>query len=219
MTSEETPSAAEAVAQIASDISGCTLCDLHENRTQTVPGAGSPTAEIMFIGEAPGKVEDEEGVPFVGRSGQYLNYLLKQIDLDRGDVFITNVVKCRPPNNRDPKSDEISSCKPYLDRQIETINPSVIVTVGRFSMERYFPKAKISKIHGQPKYEGGYAYYPIYHPAAALRNPRLRRDMEDDFKRLLEVIAEVKRRRASGDFDNPGADDADTDPPQQLTLL
>jgi len=219
MANEDNQSAAEAVAQIAQDISGCTLCVLHENRTQTVPGAGSPTAKIMFIGEAPGQVEDEEGIPFVGRSGQYLNYLLNLIELDRQDVFITNTVKCRPPGNRDPKTDELASCKPYLDRQIETIDPSVIVLVGRFAMERYFPKGKITKIHGQPKYEGGYAYYPIFHPAAALRNPRLRHDMEEDFKRLLEVIAEVKRRRESGDFEATTADDANDDPPEQLTLL
>lgn len=209
----------DTVTQIADEISGCALCPLHEGRTQTVPGSGSPTAEIMFIGEAPGRYEDEQGIPFVGRSGQYLNYLLDKIGLVRGDVFITNVVKCRPPGNRDPQQIEIDTCKPYLDRQIEAIDPKVIVTVGRFSMARYFPKAKISEIHGQPLYQDGRAYYPIYHPAAALRNPRLKIDMEADFKRLLEVIAEVKRRRDSGDFDAAPTDDKPQDPPQQLTLL
>jgi len=175
----------------------------------------------MFIGEAPGAREDEQGIPFVGRSGQYLNYLLTLIDLKRPDVFITNVVKCRPPDNRDPKTEEMAACKPYLDRQIELIDPEVIVTVGRYSMARYFPKAKISAIHGQPKYENNRAYYPIYHPAAALRNPRLRVDMEADIKRLLEVIADVQRRRAADDFDQP-TDDNNNDndhPPQQLSLL
>jgi uracil-DNA glycosylase family 4 len=205
---------------IATEITECTKCPLHQGRTQTVPGSGSATASIMFIGEGPGQREDEQGIPFVGRSGQYLNYLLNLIDLKRPDVFITNVVKCRPPGNRDPQADEMAACKAYLDRQIETINPEVIVTVGRYSMARYFPKAKISAIHGQPKYDDGRAYYPIYHPAAALRNPGLRRDMEADFQRLLEVIEEVKRRRASEDFDAPLGDDApDDEPPQQLTLL
>ncbi len=212
---------AATVTQIATEISTCTRCPLHQGRTQTVPGSGNANASIMFIGEAPGASEDEQGVPFVGRSGQYLNYLLNQIGLSRPDVFITNVVKCRPPSNRDPKSDEIEACKDYLARQIDTINPEVIVTVGRFSMARYFPKAKISNIHGQPKYENGRAYYPIYHPAAALRNPGLKRDMEEDFKRLLTVIEEVKQRRASDDFDAPpsGDDTPDSDPPEQLTLL
>lgn len=209
---------ADTVSKIAEEISGCTLCPLHAGRTQTVPGSGSPTAEIMFIGEAPGRYEDEQGVPFVGRSGQYLNYLLDKIGLVRGDVFITNVVKCRPPGNRDPQQVEIDTCKPYLDRQIETIDPKVIVTVGRFSMARYFPKAKISEIHGQPLYADGRAYYPIYHPAAALRNARLKVDMETDFKRLLDVIEEVKQRRETGNFDTAGNDDP-SQPPQQLTLL
>jgi uracil-DNA glycosylase len=210
----------DTVQKIADEIAGCTLCGLHEGRTQTVPGSGSPTADIMFIGEAPGQYEDEQGIPFVGRSGQYLNYLLDKIGLTRPDVFITNVVKCRPPGNRDPQTAEIKACKPYLDRQIDTLDPKVIVTVGRYSMARYFPKAKITDIHGQPFYQDGRAYYPIYHPAAALRNPRLKRDMEDDFQRLLEVIAEVKVRRASGNFDVAAPEDtAADDPPEQLTLL
>jgi uracil-DNA glycosylase len=202
--------------KIAQDIAACMLCPLHQGRTQTVPGAGNPDAEIMFIGEAPGKYEDEQGVPFVGRSGQYLNYLLDKISLKRQDVFITNVVKCRPPDNRDPQQIEIDTCKPYLERQITAIDPKVIVTVGRFSMARYFPKAKISVIHGQPLYEDERAYYPIYHPAAALRNPRLKRDMEVDFDRLLEVIQEVKRRRSSDAITD---NDDSSEPPEQLQLL
>jgi len=209
----------EQVEAIAAEISTCTLCALHEGRTNTVPGSGNPDADIMFIGEAPGQYEDEQGIPFVGRSGQYLNYLLDKIGLARTDVFITNVVKCRPPGNRDPQKTEMESCKSYLDRQIKTIDPKVIVTVGRFSMAKYFPKGKISEIHGKPLYENERAYYPIYHPAAALRNPRLKRDMEDDFERLLEVIEEVKKRR-SGETTTPVAqDNASQDPPEQLTLL
>ncbi len=205
------------LAEIAVQIKNCTLCELHKKRTNTVPGDGSYDAEILFIGEGPGQNEDQQGLPFVGRSGEYLNYLLNLIDLDRKAVFITNVVKCRPPENRDPRPDEIAACKPYLDRQIELNDPLVIATLGRFSMARYFPKAKISTVHGQPDYRDSRAYYPLFHPAAALRNPGLRRDMEADIRRLVEVVAEVKRRRAEG---ITGADDpADEDPPQQLTLL
>ncbi len=206
----------DTVEKIATEISTCTLCALHEGRTQTVPGSGNANADIMFIGEAPGQYEDEQGLPFVGRSGQYLNYLLDKIGLSRPDVFITNVVKCRPPGNRDPQSDEINACKAYLERQIATIDPKVIVTVGRYSMARYFPRAKISEIHGQPLYRDGRAYYPIYHPAAALRTPRLKRDMEIDFQRLLDVIEEVKRLRATGETPQ---DDTPPEPPEQLTLL
>ena len=137
--------------------------------------------------------------------------------MKREQVFITNVVKHRPPGNRDPQTDEIVACKAYLDRQFEIIDPLVVATLGRFSMARYFPNAKISRIHGQPKYEGSRAYYPFYHPAAALRNPGLRHDMEADMKRLPEIVAEVKRRRAqNGGDDEPPQDDS---PPEQLKLF
>lgn len=200
------------LAALAEQIRVCRLCPLYEKATHAVPGAGDPHAEIMFIGEAPGEQEDLRGLPFVGRSGQYLDYLLKLINLSRESVFITNVVKHRPPGNRDPLPNEIIACKPYLDEQIAVIDPLVIVTLGRFSMARYFPNAKISAIHGQPKYVDNRAYYPMLHPAAALRNPPLRWDMEADIKRLVDVIAEVKRRRASGDFNAPIPADAPAAP-------
>ncbi|MEM6528898.1 MAG: uracil-DNA glycosylase [Chloroflexota bacterium] len=208
----------EQVEAIAARINTCKQCPLHENRTNTVPGAGDPNADIMFIGEAPGQYEDEQGVPFVGRSGQYLNYLLDKIGLVRGNVFITNMVKCRPPGNRDPQKDELATCKNYLDEQVATIDPKVIILVGRISMAKYFPKGKISEIHGQPLYQDGRAYYPIYHPAAALRNPPLKRDMEDDFTTLLNVIEEVKKRR-SGEISGDSNGNSAAEPPQQLTLL
>lgn len=204
-----------ALKELATQISACQRCSLHTGRTRTVPGAGNPNAEIMFIGEAPGQREDDLGIPFVGRSGEYLNYLLNLIQLERQSVFITNVVKCRPPANRDPEAEEIEACRIYLDQQIDIINPSVIVTVGRFSMVRYFPKAKITQIHGQAKFVDKRAIYPIYHPAAALRNPALRRDMEADIKRLLEVIAQVKRLRNVEITSNI----PDKDPPQQMALF
>lgn len=184
------------LAAIAEQIKTCQLCGLYQNTLNAVPGSGDIYTEIMFIGEGPGEQEDKQGLPFVGRSGQYLDYLLKLIGLSRQQVFITNVVKHRPPGNRDPQPDEIIACKPYLDQQIALIDPLVIVTLGRFSMARYFPNAKISAIHGQAKFDELRAYYPMFHPAAALRNPELRWDMETDIKRLLEIVETVKQRRA-----------------------
>jgi uracil-DNA glycosylase family 4 len=208
----------DTLPQIADQIRACKRCVLHTERTQAVPGAGNPNADVLLIGEAPGENEDRDGLPFIGRSGQYLNYLLSLVGWARADVFITNVVKCRPPNNRDPKPDEIKACKDYLHRQIALVDPLVVVTIGRYSMVHFFPKdAKISLIHGQPRYADRRAYFPLYHPAAVLRNPRLKPDMEDDMRRLPALVTEVKARRASGQFDAPAP--ASDDDPQQLTLL
>jgi uracil-DNA glycosylase len=205
------------LTEIAAQVRVCTLCDLHKGRTKAVPGAGNPAAELMFIGEGPGYHEDKQGLPFVGRSGDYLVKLLGMIGLTRDQVFITNVVKCRPPENRDPLPDEIGACKPYLDTQEGVIDPLVIVTLGRFSMARYFPGAKITAIHGKPKYENARAYYPLFHPAAVLRAPALEVQMADDFKRLPDVIAKVKQMRAGGAAPAPKKDDEP--PPTQLTLF
>lgn len=218
----------EQLAAIAHEIATCQACRLYENTTHPVPGYGDPNADILFIGEGPGANEDKQGLPFVGRSGRYLDYLLELIGLERSQVFITNVVKHRPPDNRDPSPDEIIACKPFLDRQIATIDPLVIATLGRFSMARYFPDARISRIHGQPRYDGDRAYYPLFHPAAALRNPNLRHDMEADIRRLPEIVAEVRRRREAvdggvsqpADAPQPPPQDEDDDrPPQQLSLF
>lgn len=215
---------AQQLAHIADEIKGCTACALHTGRSQTVPGYGDPHADIMFIGEAPGFHEDQQGLPFVGRSGKYLDYLLEQIGYQREQVFIANVVKCRPPNNRDPQTDEIDTCNPFLRRQIELIDPLVIATLGRFSMNMFFPGAKISQIHGQPKYDEQRAYYPFYHPAAALRNPGLRHDMEADMARLLDVLEEARARRqgqTTTPQDQPDNDEPpdDNEPPKQLSLF
>jgi len=219
---------AERLEAIAQRIARCTACRLHEKAKNPVPGAGSPTAEIMIIGEAPGEQEDIQGVPFIGRSGKYLDYLLNLIGMTRGDVFIANVAKHRPPDNRDPLPDEIIACKGFLDEQLAVINPLIILTLGRFSMARYFPDAKISKIHGQPRYEGDKVYYPLYHPAAALRNPNLRWDMEEDIRRIPDILVEVRKLRgnapaspATPEPDSPtqkleGDDDT---PLQQLSLF
>jgi DNA polymerase len=208
----------EALAAIAVEVRGCTLCALHLSRTNAVPGAGDNHADIMFIGEGPGFHEDRQGLPFVGRSGDYLDELLKMIHLSRDDVFITNVVKCRPPDNRDPLPVEIAACKPYLDQQINLIDPLVIVTLGRFSMARYFPGGKITQIHGKPKIEKGRAYVPLFHPAAVLRNPDLRKEMEADFKRIPVTLEEVRQQRAAGQ-PPPAPAGEDAPPPQQLSLF
>jgi uracil-DNA glycosylase family 4 len=206
------------LSAIAEEVRGCKLCRLHEGTTNAVPGAGNVNAEIMFIGEGPGFNEDKQGLPFVGQSGKYLEYLLGLIGLKRSDVFITNVVKHRPPENRDPLPDEIQACKGYLDRQIAVIDPLVIATLGRFSMARYFPGKKITQIHGNPKYEDGRAYYPFFHPAAVLRTQSLKGDMEADFKRLLDVLAEVKKQRTAGQSGSTN-DNSPPEPPQQLKLF
>jgi uracil-DNA glycosylase family 4 len=179
------------IEQLEAAIRACTLCALHKGRTQAVPGEGPVNADIMFIGEGPGFHEDRQGRPFVGAAGQFLEELLASINLTREQVYIANVVKCRPPGNRDPLPDELSACAPYLDRQIELIRPKVIVTLGRFSMARFFPGASISKIHGQPKRVGNVLVVPMFHPAAALHQPKWRPVVEADFRKLPGFIAEA----------------------------
>jgi DNA polymerase len=168
----------------------CTLCTLSEKRTQAVPGEGSRTADIMFIGEGPGFYEDRDGRPFVGQAGRLLDELLSSIDLNRESVYITNMIKCRAPNNRDPLPSEIQSCGPYLDEQIELIAPRIIVTLGRYSFGKFFPAQTISKARGRPQNLNGLVIYPIYHPAAALHNPRLRPTLEQDFQNLRSLLEE-----------------------------
>jgi len=179
------------LALVASEVKACTLCKLHRGAKQGVPGEGPAQAEIMFIGEGPGFYEDQQGRPFVGPSGKFLEELLASINLKRQDVFITNVVKHRPPENRDPEPDEITACAGYLDRQIEALQPKVIVTLGRFSMARYFPNAKITAIHGQARTVNGRVIVPMYHPAAGLRLEATRQALVEDFKKLPQLIAKA----------------------------
>jgi len=183
MNSEET------LKEIAEEISCCEKCKLHYSRNKGVPGEGPSQAEIVFIGEGPGFHENVQGRPFVGAAGQFLEELLGTIGMRREDVFITNVVKCRPPGNRDPKPEELKACKEYLDRQLEAINPKVVVTLGRYSMARYIPNAKISHIHGMARRVNGLLVVPFYHPAAALHQPSLRMAIEEDFAKLPALIA------------------------------
>lgn len=189
-------SAAELLAQIAAEVNACTLCKLYRGATRGVPGEGPADAKIMFIGEAPGFNEDRQGRPFVGAAGQFLSELLALAGLRRNEVFIANVVKHRPPNNRDPEPDEISACAGYLERQIAAINPRVIVTLGRYSMARWFPGEKISRIHGKPRWFDGRMIIPMMHPAAALHQPQYRALIEADFQRLPEFLAEAEREAA-----------------------
>jgi DNA polymerase len=183
----------QVLQKIADEVANCKKCELHHSREKGVPGEGPSDAEIMFIGEGPGFHENMQGRPFVGAAGDLLVELLEKNGLKREDVFITNVVKCRPPSNRDPAPEELKACSPYLEQQIQTINPKVIVTLGRFSMARFIPHAKISEIHGDPIRVKGKLVVPFYHPAAALHRPSLRADVEKDFAALPELIMNAEQ--------------------------
>ncbi len=180
------------LAALNQQIVTCQKCILAQSRTHAVPGEGPADADIMFIGEAPGFHEDQQGRPFVGAAGRFLEELLASIGMRREEVFIANVIKCRPPGNRDPMSDEIEACKPYLEQQIELLQPRMVITLGRFSMEMFFPGAKISRIHGRPKKVGGVIYYPMFHPAAALHQPRYRSMIEEDMLKIPDILAEME---------------------------
>ena len=193
----------------------CQECALHRARTNAVPGEGAPNASLMFIGEGPGFNEDRQGRPFVGPAGQFLDELLLSIGLKREDVFITNMVKCRPPNNRDPFPGEISSCSRYLDAQIDSIKPAVIVPLGRHALARWFPRDSISKVRARPRVFDGITIFPLYHPAAALHNGALRATIEADFAKLGALLRE---REAHG---TPIEDDAQDEAggSQQLSMF
>ena len=180
------------LSELNQEIARCLLCEIAKNRTNTVPGEGPEDAEIMFIGEAQGWHEDQQGRPFVGPAGHYLDQLLASISLTRRQVFIANVMKCRPPNNRDPLPTEIQNCQKWLDYQIDSIKPRMIVTLGRYSMARFFPGKSIGKIHGTAVRQGDIICFAMYHPAAALHQQSLRQAIEDDMKKIPAVLAEAK---------------------------
>ncbi len=203
------------MAQIASEVSVCTRCMLHHSRKLAVPGEGPVDAELMFIGEGPGFHENEQGRPFVGAAGKYLEELLAKINLRREQVFIGNVVKCRPPNNRDPLPEELAACSDYLERQIQAINPKVIVTLGRYSMARFLPNAKISDVHGQAYKIKGRLIVPMFHPAAALHQPSLKISVEKDFTRLPELISKADHTPVVKEEKPP----EDKSEPTQLSLF
>lgn len=178
------------LTRLYDEINQCQRCPLGRTRTKAVPGEGPEDAAIMFIGEAPGFHEDQQGRPFVGAAGHFLEQLLASIGLKRRDVYICNVIKCRPPGNRDPLPNEIQACAEFLDRQIAVIKPRLIVTLGRYSMAKYFPQSPISRIHGRPQRVGDVIVLPLYHPAAALHQPRYKADIEEDFKKIPALLQE-----------------------------
>ncbi len=193
-----TPTGSSAELQaIAAEIEACRRCELHKGRLNVVPGAGPAEADILFIGEGPGAQEDEAGLPFVGRSGQLLDELLQGIGLHRDVVFITNVIKCRPPGNRAPHVDEVRACRGYLNRQLAVIRPLLVVTLGRSAMELFVSRGRISEIHGQPRYGYGMATLPLYHPAAALYRRSLQSVVREDFDRIPELLAELRQRAST----------------------
>ena len=181
-----------ALSELYREIANCQRCDLYKSRTNVVPGEGSENAEIVFIGEAPGWHEDQQGRPFVGPAGQYLDQLLASINLRREQVYIANVIKDRPPGNRDPLPTEVIACRPWLEHQVEIIRPKMIVTLGRYSMAMFFPGKSISKIHGTAQKRDNVIYYAMYHPAAALHQQSLRQAIEADMLKIPSLLAEVK---------------------------
>jgi DNA polymerase len=215
--------AKQVLTQVAGEVAVCTRCQLHFSRKKAVPGEGPSDAEVMLIGEGPGFYENEQGRPFVGAAGKFLDELLEKGGVKRADVFITNVVKCRPPSNRDPLPEELSSCSEYLDRQIAAINPRVIVTLGRYSMARFLPNVKISDVHGQTFMREGRMIVPMFHPAAALHQPALKTSVERDFARLSDYIAQARQASAKSapapePKEEPPAPPKD-DQPTQLSLF
>ena len=208
----------EILKEVAAEVSTCTKCDLCKGRTKAVPGEGNLHARIMFIGEGPGFHEDRQGRPFVGPAGQFLEELLASINLKRADVFITNVVKCRPPGNRDPLPTEINACNDYLERQIAAIDPQVIVTLGRFSMAKYFGGEKISSIHGRARKIDGRICIAMYHPAAGLHQQSLKDTIRSDFRKIPQIIADAERHseEVRTQTESPKMKE---EPPEQLALF
>ncbi len=176
----------EEIENIKETISKCERCDLSNNRKNTVPGEGSKDADIMIIGEAPGKKEDETGRPFVGRAGKVLTEALEKAGIKRSDVFITNVVKCRPPKNRNPKKDEIKKCRGYLEDQLETIEPNIIVPLGNSALKTLLGQQRISEKRGEIFEKDGRKYMPTYHPAATIYNRKLRPELIKDLEKIGE---------------------------------
>ncbi|HEV2235947.1 MAG TPA: uracil-DNA glycosylase, partial [Ktedonobacterales bacterium] len=207
--------AEEALAQIAAEVQVCTRCPLHIGTHHAVPGAGSAQAEVMLIGEAPGQHEDRQGLPFVGQAGGFLDELLALAGLERSQVFIANVVKHRPPQNRDPQPGEMAACGDYLTRQIAAINPRVIVTLGRYSMMRFFPNGRISHIHGQASVIDGRVVVPMFHPAAALHQEQYRQPLLDDFRTAVPAALKAARELAATPAEKP----REEEPPRQQSLF
>jgi len=195
-----------ALSELNKEIALCQQCEIAKYRNRVVPGEGAEAADIMFIGEAPGWHEDQQGRPFVGPAGKYLDELLASIGLKRAQVYIANVMKCRPQGNRDPLPMEIQNCRLWLERQIEVINPKMIVTLGRYSMAMFFPGKSISKIHGTCQKRDNVLYYAMYHPAAALHQGSLRQEIEADMLKIPTLLKQSETIK-------------EEKPPEQLTMF
>jgi DNA polymerase len=213
----------EVLKKVAVEVSVCQRCQLSYSRKKAVPGEGPANAEVMFIGEGPGFYENEQGRPFVGAAGKFLDELLQRAGLRRETVFITNVVKCRPPGNRDPLPEELAACNEYLERQIQAINPLVIVTLGRYSMARFLPNVRISDVHGKARWLDGRLIVPMFHPAAALHQPSLKGAVVEDFSKLAAYIQQARQNRLAVKDTQPvskPADEEEEQPkPTQLSLF
>jgi uracil-DNA glycosylase len=201
-----------ALTELYKDIAACSRCDLYKHASRSVPGEGPEDADIMFIGEGPGWNEDQQGRPFVGAAGKFLDQLFDSIRMKREQVYITNVVKHRPPDNRDPLPTEIAACSIWLDRQIELIKPRMIITLGRHSMARFFPNKTISKIHGTAEKRAGIYYFAMYHPAAALHQQDLRYEIEQDMLKIPALLAELR-------IPPPSPAQKEKDKPRQLNMF
>ena len=199
--------------EIAQRVRGCNDCPLSQGRANAVPGEGPPDARVMFIGEGPGINEDRQGRPFVGAAGKFLEEMLQSVGLKREEVFIANMVKCRPPGNRDPLPAETAACSKYLDRQIELINPELIVTLGRFSLTKFFPGDSISKVRGRVRTKDGRRILPLYHPAAALHQQSLSLVIQEDFKAIPEALLQPQPEHEQQ------TTIPSSPPPQQLSMF
>ncbi|MFH1523847.1 MAG: uracil-DNA glycosylase [Chloroflexota bacterium] len=210
MTAEET------LTQIAKEVTACQKCALYHSRKNSVPGEGPANSEIMFIGEGPGFYENEQGRPFVGAAGKFLDELLAEAGLKRPEVWIGNVVKCRPPGNRDPLPEELSACNEYLERQIAAIDPKIIITLGRYSMGKFMPGVKISAIHGQMRQVGDRFVIAMFHPAAALHQGSLKPAIMKDFAQLPRLLEQA---RAAQNHSATAQVEAEEEQPKQLNLF
>ncbi len=211
--------AEEVLAQVAKEVAVCQKCVLYHSRKKAVPGEGPTKCEIMFIGEGPGFYENEQGRPFVGAAGKFLDELLAQAGLKREDVWITNIVKCRPPGNRDPLPEEVAACNEYLERQIHAVDPSIIITLGRHSMGKFMPGAKITAVHGQMRRVGDRYVIAMFHPAAALHQASLKPQVLADFAKLPQLLEQARKglgreKSAEAKPEEPPEDNA-----QQLSMF
>ena len=205
----------DTLVSLADEIRGCTACPLHRSAKQAVPGEGSAESGILFLGEAPGYNEDVQGRPFVGAAGQLLDQLLAGIGLDRSKVFITNVVRHRPPENRDPLPEEVAACHVWFERHLAALKPKVVVTLGRHAMYKFFPGESISRVHGRARKKDGITIFPVFHPAAALHQPSLRSDLEKDFQALAAFLESTPRPQPPAPEPAKPAEK----PAEQMTLL